>query len=617
MTTINLYGATTYYLQGSITATQTSITLVSFLEPVTLVPITMSLMNTTTAYATISPRTNQSEFISFTGITQNADTTATLTGVTRGLKRGYDYTSSTAFKLPHAGGTQFILGDSPAALNAFLTGGGTTNLTIGASTITSGTTKRILYDLAGTLQESANLQWDNSISQLVLGSGNINTGSNQWALTMAGSINNYYDVSLQNLSTGGTATSDIVLSADNDNPSLLGHYADFGITNSGYNATNGGFIKSVSINAAGTGYTANDILVLTGGDNNGSVTVVTVNGSGAVTSIAVNLAGTGYSVASGLATTGGTGNSCTINVVSLLDFTEWSAGDTYLYSSGGNLVISTDGSVANKSIKFTVGGIGTTNEIMKLTSSGMEIGLGANTAALVSTTTLVQYNDTNGTHSDWSFNVAGNGIPTINLQSTGGTLAAPTASTASPSSKSFISTFAYNSTPAQKEITRITSTLVSGTAGAETSNISFSNIIAGTLATRLSILSTGIVSATGGIVTTSPSSGIGYATGAGSSATQSTNKSTTVSFNANCGTITMNNAALASQTTVSFTFTNTSIASTDMILINHQSAGTLGAYTFATVGGSGTSTISVRNVSGGSLSEAIVLQFIIIKAVTS
>lgn len=89
-------------------------------EPVSGVNVTMALMNTTIAYGTIAPKTAQSEFISFTGITQNADGTATLTGVTRGLKRGDNYTSSATFQLPHPGQTIFILSDQPAALKALL-----------------------------------------------------------------------------------------------------------------------------------------------------------------------------------------------------------------------------------------------------------------------------------------------------------------------------------------------------------------------------------------------------------------------------------------------------------------------------------------------------------------
>lgn len=109
----NPVGGGTYTLNASIGSTDTSITLSSFLEPVSGVPYTMVLMNTDIAYGTIAPRTNSSEFISFTGITQNANGTATLTGVTRGLQKKSPFTTSATFKLPHAGQSVFILSDVP------------------------------------------------------------------------------------------------------------------------------------------------------------------------------------------------------------------------------------------------------------------------------------------------------------------------------------------------------------------------------------------------------------------------------------------------------------------------------------------------------------------------
>lgn len=116
MSTYNPAGGGTYYLNSSISSTDTTITLSSFLEPISGVPYTMSLLNTDIAYATIGPRTTSSEFISFTGITQNADDTATLTGVTRGLAKKYPFTESSVFKLPHAGQSVFILSDAPQVL---------------------------------------------------------------------------------------------------------------------------------------------------------------------------------------------------------------------------------------------------------------------------------------------------------------------------------------------------------------------------------------------------------------------------------------------------------------------------------------------------------------------
>lgn len=113
-------GTGTYTLQSSISSTQTTITLTSFKVPVSGDNLTMALMNTSIAYGTISPRTTQSEFISFTGITQNGDGTATLTGVTRGLNKTYPYTEDSDFKLPHAGATQFILSDMPQVFDKYV-----------------------------------------------------------------------------------------------------------------------------------------------------------------------------------------------------------------------------------------------------------------------------------------------------------------------------------------------------------------------------------------------------------------------------------------------------------------------------------------------------------------
>lgn len=117
------------------------------------------------------------------------------------------------------------------------------------------------------------------------------------------------------------------------------------------------------------------------------------------------------------------------------------------------------------------------------------------------------------------------------------------------------------------------------------------------------------------ILSTYALGGVGYATGAGSSATQATSKATTVAFNAVCGAITMNNAALAAATIVSFTFTNTAIAATDVLVLNHISGGTPGSYTLNARAAAGSATIDVRNNTAGSLSEAIVIQYAVIKAV--
>ena len=105
----------------------------------------------------------------------------------------------------------------------------------------------------------------------------------------------------------------------------------------------------------------------------------------------------------------------------------------------------------------------------------------------------------------------------------------------------------------------------------------------------------------------------GYVAGGGGTVTQATNKATSVTLNKPSGQITMNNASLAAATIVSFTFTNSTISSTDVLVINHVSGGTIGSYTFTAACGSGSATVYVRNATSGSLGEAIVLRYAVIK----
>lgn len=119
MATFRTMSGQSYTLGTSISSTATSILLTSFKVPVTGTDITMASMGTTTAFGTIAPGTSQAELISFTGVTQNADGTATLTGVTRGLDKEYPYTEVSGFKQPHAGQSIFILSDAPQVFNQY------------------------------------------------------------------------------------------------------------------------------------------------------------------------------------------------------------------------------------------------------------------------------------------------------------------------------------------------------------------------------------------------------------------------------------------------------------------------------------------------------------------
>jgi len=107
----------------------------------------------------------------------------------------------------------------------------------------------------------------------------------------------------------------------------------------------------------------------------------------------------------------------------------------------------------------------------------------------------------------------------------------------------------------------------------------------------------------------------GYTTGSGGVVTQLTSKSTGVTLSKPTGQITLNNAALAADTTVSFTLTNTVIEANDILILNHISTGSAGSYLLNAGSAAGSATINVRNITTGSLAEAIVIAFAVIKAV--
>lgn len=138
----------------------------------------------------------------------------------------------------------------------------------------------------------------------------------------------------------------------------------------------------------------------------------------------------------------------------------------------------------------------------------------------------------------------------------------------------------------------------------------------GTLRTTTS--SSGLA-ATVGVTSSHSTQGIGYATGAGGTVTQLTSKSTSVTLNKVCGQITTHNAALASAATVVFQLANSTIATGDVVVVNiADNAATDNVYRIeVTMAGSGFANLRLTNMSGGSLSEAVLINFAVIKAVTA
>ena len=114
---------------------------------------------------------------------------------------------------------------------------------------------------------------------------------------------------------------------------------------------------------------------------------------------------------------------------------------------------------------------------------------------------------------------------------------------------------------------------------------------------------------------------IGYATAAQGTVTQLTDKSTGVTLNKSAGRITMNNAALAGATAVSFILTNSLISTNDTMIVNigsNTTGSALGAYTtYVSYLAAGSALITLRNLTAStSYSEAVIINFAIIHSQT-
>jgi len=110
---------------------------------------------------------------------------------------------------------------------------------------------------------------------------------------------------------------------------------------------------------------------------------------------------------------------------------------------------------------------------------------------------------------------------------------------------------------------------------------------------------------------------LGYTAAAQGTVTQLTSKSTAVTLNKSAGVITMNNASLATATNVTFTLNNSFISANDTVILTISGGQTTpGSYNvFANALSAGSVSITLRNISGGSLSEAIVINFALIHCV--
>lgn len=153
-------------------------------------------------------------------------------------------------------------------------------------------------------------------------------------------------------------------------------------------------------------------------------------------------------------------------------------GDAGLTFDGGLNITVAD---AENKVGLTINQNDATNDKLALEVNGPS----ATGAAKVTPSTLVQYNDETGTNSDWSFNVAGGSYPLINLMSTGGTLATPTATPTGVFGG--IEGLIYTSTNTKRSGVSIGFDLNDNTDGSEDTSIFFTTRSGGTFSSKLYI----------------------------------------------------------------------------------------------------------------------------------
>jgi hypothetical protein len=176
---------------------------------------------------------------------------------------------------------------------------------------------------------------------------------------------------------------------------------------------------------------------------------------------------------------------------------------------------------------------------------------------------------------------------------------------------------ASTSTTKQLSVTALftSPTFVTPVLGTVTSgNISACTSTSMALVTPVIGAATGTSLAVTSAITSSGTAGIGYATGAGGTVTQATSRTTGVTLNKTTGSITLYSAA-GTTVAATFTVTNSTVAATDVIILN-QKSGTDLYDLMVTAVAVGSFNITFRTT-GGSTTETPVFNFAVIKGVAA
>lgn len=129
---------------------------------------------------------------------------------------------------------------------------------------------------------------------------------------------------------------------------------------------------------------------------------------------------------------------------------------------------------------------------------------------------------------------------------------------------------------------------------------------------------------------TTSSTALGFATGAGGTVTQGTSKTTGVTINKKCGTITTHNASIAASSLTNtnttpafagatFTVTNSTVSANDVIILSLKSgaADPKAYHIYVSAVGAGSFAITIVNISDAAVAEALVINFAVIDAVAA
>lgn len=123
-----------------------------------------------------------------------------------------------------------------------------------------------------------------------------------------------------------------------------------------------------------------------------------------------------------------------------------------------------------------------------------------------------------------------------------------------------------------------------------------------------------------GFLAKGKTAGVGYRTGAGGAVTQITTRSTGVTLDKLCGTITTDATSLAAAAEATFVVTNAKVAAADVVVVCVKSGGTTPGSTIAVVTAvaAGSFSITVTNLHSATAdTAALVINFVVIKSVAA